>query len=59
VRGGELALVRLLAGVRCAAVSGVDRRARLADLELADTGAEVLPDGAHARPRACAMPASC
>ena len=51
-RGGELALVlRNAAGVRCTAVSGVDRTRALAELELADAEAEVLPDGARAAAR--------
>jgi alkylation response protein AidB-like acyl-CoA dehydrogenase len=51
-RGGELVLVpRNAAGVRCAAVQGVDRTRALAELELADAEAEALPDGARAAAR--------
>jgi alkylation response protein AidB-like acyl-CoA dehydrogenase len=51
-RGGELALVpRGAAGVRCTAVSGVDRTRALAALELADAEAERLPDGARVAAR--------
>jgi alkylation response protein AidB-like acyl-CoA dehydrogenase len=47
-RGGELALVsRSDAGVRSAAQTSVDRTRALADLELADAGAEPLADGAR------------
>jgi alkylation response protein AidB-like acyl-CoA dehydrogenase len=51
-RGGELALVsRPGAGVQCAPVSGIDRTRGLAELELADAEAELLPDGARASGR--------
>jgi alkylation response protein AidB-like acyl-CoA dehydrogenase len=51
-RGGELALVqRGAAGLHCTPTRGVDRTRGIAELELADAAADVLPEGAHAAAR--------
>jgi alkylation response protein AidB-like acyl-CoA dehydrogenase len=50
-RGGGLALVESGAGARISRVRGIDRTRGLGELELADAGAEELPDGTRAAAR--------